>query len=119
MFKGLSQSAIDFSKAYARLRCLNTIETEDLTNFLALQYSNAPAYVKLVLLLYFNFVFLVCLLLKFKRLSNLKKNEFSDLCFLLSNAKISFLRKVTVSVRSILEFKILEMEHVRCQTKLM
>lgn len=117
--KKLSASATSFATAYSDMRNLNSNEKKDLLHYFALQYYNAPPYVRLVLAFYFHFVSLMCIFLNFKLLARIESSDFSNLCRLLTNTRFLLLGKLTISVRSLLEFKILELENTRCQKQLM
>ena len=117
--KKLSASAISFAKAYATMRNLSSDDTQVLLNYFALQYANAPLYVKFLLFCYFHFVALLCLCVNFKLLTKVESCQFENLCLLLTNSRVFLLGKLTISVRGLLEFKILEMEDTKCQKHLM
>ena len=109
----ISKSVFSFVTAYAGSRNLNHEEALSLQDFFVAQYFNAPLYVKIFLNLYFHFIGVICFISHNKGIGKLKKDEFRNFFESLSASKFVGLRKITLSVRSLLEFKILELHDVQ------
>ena len=95
--------------AYAKYRELDKTQLQELKAFFLHQYLQSPPHVKITLTAYFYFSNLVSIILFKKNLKHLNIPESKSFFIKLSIFSIYPISKVSHAVKSLLEFRILEL----------
>ena len=98
-----------YINAYSNSRELDEIHLQELKTFFLHQYFQSPPYVKVPLIAYFYFSNLVSIIYFQKNLKQLNTPESKSFFLKLNIFAIYPLSKVSHAVKSLLEFRILEL----------
>ena len=98
-----------YINAYSKYRELDKTQLQELKAFFLHQYLQSPPHVKITLTAYFYFSNLVCIILFKKTLKHLNIPESKSFFIKLNIFSIYPISKVSHAVKSLLEFRILEL----------
>ncbi len=107
--KRIPASINSYINAYSNYRELDEIQLQEVRTFFMHQYFQSPSYVKVPLIAYFYFSNLVSIIFFQKNLKHLNIPESKSFFLKLNTFAIYPLSKVSHAVKSLLEFRILEL----------